>query len=69
MRYITEAEYKKIKRLQNKFYDGVDRYCERLDTTEHFRDPFEEIMDIIDGARRNEQYENNCRLFDEQTSL
>lgn len=49
---ITEKEYKKIQRLRNRFYDGVDRYCERLDTTEHFRDPFEEIMEIIDEAKK-----------------
>ena len=48
---ITEKNYKKIQRLRNKFYDGVDKYCERLDTTEHFRDPFEEIMEIIEDAR------------------
>ena len=54
MRTITEKTYKKIQQLRNKFYDGVDKYCERLDTTEHFRDPFEEIMEIIDSARRNE---------------
>ena len=53
MRMITENEYKKIKRLQEKFYDGVDKYCERLDTTEHFRDPFEEIIYIIEQARRS----------------
>lgn len=53
MRYITEAEYKKIKRLQNQFYDGVDRYCETLEDTSTFRDPFEEIMEIIDDARRD----------------
>ena len=49
---ITEKNYKKIQRLRNKFYDGVEKYCERLDTTEHFRDPFEEIMEIIDDSRR-----------------
>lgn len=54
MRKITEKEYKKIQRLRDKFYDGVDKYCERLDTTEHFRDPFEEIMGIIDGAEKGE---------------
>ena len=53
MRYITEAEYKKIKRLQNKFYDGIDRYCETLEGTSTFRDPFEEIIEIIDDARRD----------------
>jgi hypothetical protein len=54
MRIISEKDYKKIQRLRNKFYDGVDKYCERLDTTEHFRDPFEEIMEIIDDARSDE---------------
>ena len=53
MRQITEKDYNKIQRLRDKFYDGVDKYCERLDTTEHFRDPFELIMEIIDNARRN----------------
>ena len=51
MRKITEKDYKKIQKLRDKFYDGVDRYCERLDTTEHFRDPFEEIMEITENAR------------------
>ena len=51
MRKITEKDDKRIQRLRNKFYDGVDKYCEKLDTTEHFRDPFEEIMEIIDDAR------------------
>lgn len=51
---ITEKNYKKIQRLRDKFYNGVDKYCERLDTTEHFRDPFEEIMDIIDESRSDE---------------
>ena len=51
---ITEKDYKKIQRLRDKFYDGVDKYCERLDCTSHFRDPFEEIMEIIDGAKEGE---------------
>ena len=51
MRKITEKDYKKIQRLRNKFYDGVDRYCETLQDTSTFRDPFEEIMEIIDDAR------------------
>lgn len=54
MRTITEKEYSKIKRLRNKFYDGVDEYCETLQDTFAFIDPFEEIMEIIDNARRNE---------------
>lgn len=62
MRYITEAEYKKIKRLQNKFYDGVDRYCETLEDTSTFRDPFEEIIEIIDDARRDKQHERYSML-------
>ena len=52
MRKITEKDYKKIQRLRNKFYDGVDEYCARLDYTDRFRDPFEEIMEIIDEARK-----------------
>lgn len=51
LRKITEKEYKKIQRLRDKFYDGVDRYCETLQDTSTFRDPFEDIMEIIDGAR------------------
>jgi hypothetical protein len=51
MRKITEKDYKKIQRLRNKFYDGVDEYCSRLDYTDRFRDPFEDIMEIIDNAR------------------
>lgn len=54
MRQITEKEYKKIQRLRKKFYNGVDRYCETLEDTSTFRDPFEEIMEIIENARRNE---------------
>ena len=52
MRKITEKEYQKIQRLRNRFYDGVDEYFERLDYTDRFRDPFEEIMEIIDEARK-----------------
>ena len=55
MRTISEKDYRKIKRLQKKFYNGVDRYCETLEDTSTFRDPFEEIMEIIENARRNEQ--------------
>lgn len=51
MRKITEKEYKKIQRLRDKFYDGVDRYCETLQDTSTFRDPFEEIMEIIENAK------------------
>lgn len=54
MRQITEKEYKKIQRLRDKFYDGVDEYCETLQDTLTFENPFEEIMEIIDNARRNE---------------
>lgn len=54
MRYITEAEYKRIKRLQDEFYDGIDRYCETLEDTSTFRDPFEMIMEIIDNAMGDE---------------
>lgn len=51
MRTISEKEYRKIQRLRNKFYNGVERYCETLEDTSTFRDPFEEIMEIIDGAK------------------
>ena len=51
MRKITETQYKKIQRLREKFYDGVDEYCETLEDTSTFRDPFEEIMDIIEDAK------------------
>ena len=54
MRTISEKDYRKIKRLQKKFYNGVDRYCETLEDTSTFRDPFEEIMEIIERAGRNE---------------
>ena len=54
MRKITEKDYKRIQRLRDKFYDGVDKFCARLDTTEHFRDPFEEIMEIIDSAKKGD---------------
>lgn len=53
MRKITEKDYKKIQRLVNKFYDGVDEYCSTLQDTWTFRDPFEEIIEIIDNARRD----------------
>ena len=52
MRKITEKEYKKIQRLRDKFYDGVDTYCSTLQDTSTFRDPFEDIMEIIESARR-----------------
>lgn len=48
---ISEKEYRKIKQLQEKFYRGVDRYCDTLQDTSTFTDPFEEIMEIIDDAR------------------
>lgn len=48
---ITEKDYKKIQRLRNKFYNGVDKYCETLEDTSTFRDPFEDIMEIIESAR------------------
>ena len=51
---ISEKDYKKIQRLRDKFYDGVDRYCETLEDTSTFRYPFEAIMEIIENARRNE---------------
>lgn len=51
---ISEKDYRKIKRLRDKFYNGVDRYCETLEDTSTFRNPFEEIMEIIENARRNE---------------
>ena len=54
MRTISEKDYKKIQRLRDKFYDGVDEYCATLQDTYTFRDPFEEIMEIIENARRNE---------------
>ena len=53
MRAITEKDYKKIQRLRDKFYDGVDEYCNTLEDTSTFRDPFEEIMEIIERARRD----------------
>ena len=48
---ISEKDYRQIKLLQEDFYYGVDKYCDRLDDTSRFRDPFEEIMEIIDNAR------------------
>lgn len=51
---ITEKEYKKIQRLREEFYEGVEEYCENLDDTSHFRNPFEMIMDIIDEAKKGE---------------
>lgn len=52
MRKITEKDYQKIQRLVNKFYDGVDEYCSTLQDTSTFRDPFEDIIEIIESARR-----------------
>lgn len=52
MRTISEKDYKKIQQLRDKFYDGVEEYCTTLQDTYTFRDPFEEIMEIIDNARR-----------------
>lgn len=49
---ITEKNYKKIQRLRNKFYDGVDKYCSDLQDTWDFTRYFEEIIDIIENARR-----------------
>ena len=54
MRTISEKDYRKIKRLQKKFYNGVDKYCETLEDTSTFRDPFEAIIEIIENAGRNE---------------
>ena len=54
MRTISEKDYKRIQRLRDKFYDGVDSYCETLQDTYSFTNPFEMIMEIIDNARRNE---------------
>lgn len=53
MRTISEKDYRKIKKLQEKFYAGVDRYCETLEDTSYFRDPFEMIMEIIESARKD----------------
>jgi len=49
---ISEKDYKQIQLLREDFYYGVDKYCDRLDDTSRFRDPFEEIMEIIENARR-----------------
>ena len=54
MRTISEKDYKKIQKLRDKFYDGVDEYCNTLEDTSTFRDPFEAIMEIIENTRRNE---------------
>ena len=51
---IAEKDYKKIQLLREDFYYGVDKYCDRLDDTSRFIDPFEEIMEIIDGAKKGE---------------
>lgn len=63
---ISEKDYRQIKLLQEDFYYGVDKYCDRLDDTSRFRDPFEEIMEIIDNARSDKQYENYTSLFNRQ---
>lgn len=55
MRKITENDYKKIQLLREDFYYGVDKYCDRLDDTSRFMDPFEEIMEIIDDAKKEER--------------
>lgn len=54
MRTISEKDYRKIQKLRDEFYDGVDEYCNTLEDTSTFRDPFEEIMEIIENAGRNE---------------
>ena len=51
MRQITEKDYKKIKKLEERFYNGVDEYCETLQDTWSFQKHFEAIMDIINSAR------------------
>lgn len=48
---ISERKYKKIKSLQDKFYNGVDKYCSDLQDTWDFTRYFEEIMEIIEDAR------------------
>ena len=55
MRQITEKDFKKIQRLQDKFYDGVKEYCSTLQDTSTFIDPFEAIMKIIEDARKVER--------------
>lgn len=55
MRKITEKDFKKIQRLRDKFYDGVEEYCSTLQDTSTFRDPFEEIMEIIEDAQKVER--------------
>lgn len=50
MKHITKKEYKKIKSLEKKFYDGVDKYCETLEDTWSFLQHFEAIIEIIDEA-------------------
>ena len=51
MRKITEKQYKEIQRLRDMFYAGVEKYCEDLQDTWDFVDPFEEIMDIIEDVK------------------
>lgn len=49
---ITNKQYKKIKSLEDRFYYGVDKYCNDLQDTWDFTRYFEEIMEIIENARR-----------------
>lgn len=48
---ISEKQYKKIRSLQNRFYMGVDKYCNDLQDTWDFIRHFEEIMGIIENSR------------------
>ena len=50
---ITDKEYRKIKTLEKQFYYGVAKYCNDLQDTWDFENPFEKIMEIIDNARRD----------------
>ena len=51
MRQITEKDYKRIQKLEERFYGGVDEYCETLQDTWSFQRYFEEIMEIINNAK------------------
>lgn len=51
MRQITEKEFNRIKSLEKGFYKGVEEYCEELEDTWSFIYYFEEIMNIILGAK------------------
>lgn len=51
MKQITKKQYQKIKSLEKKFYKGVDKYCEDLQDTYDFTNPFKMIMEIIDNAK------------------